>query len=200
MAGWLLWGALAGSTSWADDSGTAKIVQGDVRVERSGASLPLRVGDPVREKDRIIVPVGGSAGITLRDDTRISMGPRSTLVINGFSFDAKTQEGNVDTSILLGAMRYVTGLVGRRSPASVRVATSTATIGIRGTDFIVEVLGDGLQRKRVNLIEDLQSAGFAEVSQDVTALTRLLKKAVAAGQIAMQGRHYSAVTPAMSSR
>ena len=121
MAGWLLWGALAGSASWADDSGTAKIVQGDVRVERSGASLPLRVGDPVREKDRIIVPAGGSAGITLRDDTRISMGPRSTLV---------------------GAMRYVTGLVGRRSPASVRVATSTATIGIRGTDFIVEVPGD----------------------------------------------------------
>jgi hypothetical protein len=39
-------------------------------------------------------------------------------------------------------MRYVTGLVGRRSPASVRVATATATIGIRGTDFIVEVLGD----------------------------------------------------------
>ena len=142
IAGWLLWGALTGSTSWADDSGTAKIVQGDVRVERSGASLPLRVGDPVREKDRIIVPAGGSAGITLRDDTRISMGPRSTLVINGFSFDAKTQEGNVDTSILLGAMRYVTGLVGRRSPASVRVATSTATIGIRGTDFIVEVPGD----------------------------------------------------------
>lgn len=142
MAVWLFCGALAGSTSWADDSGMAKIVQGDVRVERSGASLPLRVGDPVREKDRIIVPAGGSAGITLRDDTRISMGSGTTVVINGFNFDARTQEGNVDTSILLGAMRYVTGLVGRRSPASVRVVTSTATIGIRGTDFIVEVPGD----------------------------------------------------------
>ena len=124
---------------WAADSGTAKVVSGDVRVERAGASVPLRVGDPVQEKDRIVVPAGGSAGITLRDDTRISVGPRSTLVINGFNFDPQTQEGNVDTSILRGTMRYVTGLVGRLNPNAVRVATTTATIGIRGTEFIVEI-------------------------------------------------------------
>lgn len=61
-------------------------------------------------------------------------------------------------------------------------------------DKIVEVLGDGVSRKRVNLIEELTVAGFSDVSDDVTALTRLLKKAVAAGQIAMQGRHYSLPT------
>ncbi len=124
---------------WAADSGTAKVVRGDVRIERAGSSAALKVGDPVLEKDRIVVAAEGSAGITLRDDTRISVGPRSTLVINGFSFDSKTQEGNVDTSILRGTMRYVTGLVGRFKPTSVRVATATATVGIRGTDFIIEV-------------------------------------------------------------
>ena len=123
---------------WAADSGMAKVVQGDVRVERGGVSRPLAVGDAVQEKDRIIVPAEGSAGITLRDDTRISMGPRSTLVINGFQFDPQTQEGSVDTSILRGTMRYVTGLVGRFRPSAVRVATTTTTIGVRGTDFIVE--------------------------------------------------------------
>lgn len=127
------------SAPWAGESGTAKIVHGDVRVERAGTSLPLAVGDAVMEKDRIVVPAGASAGITLRDDTRISVGPRSTLVINGFAFDTKTHEGLVDTSILSGTMRYVTGLVGRLNRNAVRVATATATIGIRGTDFIVEV-------------------------------------------------------------
>jgi hypothetical protein len=62
-------------------------------------------------------------------------------------------------------------------------------------DKIVEVLGDGVSRKRVNLIEELTRAGFSEVLQDATALVRLLKKVVAAGQIAMQGRHYSLPTP-----
>jgi len=48
----------------------------------------------------------------------------------------------VDTSILAGTMRYITGLVGRANPNSVRVATSTATMGTRGTEFIVET-GEG---------------------------------------------------------
>lgn len=139
----LCWTAVCGAAAvlplWAADSGTAKIIRGDVRVERAGASVPLRVGDAVLEQDRVVVPTGASAGITLRDDTRISLGPNSTLVINRFSFDPKTQEGNVDTSILRGAMRYVTGLAGQLNPGSVRVATPTATVGVRGTDFIVEI-------------------------------------------------------------
>lgn len=77
---------------------------GDVRIERSGSSVPLLVGDPVQEKDRIVVSTDDSAGITLRDDTRISVGPNSTLVINGFAFDPKTREGRVETSILRGTM------------------------------------------------------------------------------------------------
>lgn len=127
------------SCAMATDSGTAKIVRGEVFVERAGTSVPLRVGDGLQEKDRIVVAAGSSAGITLRDDTRISVGPMSTLVINQFSFDPQTQDGSSDTTILRGTMRYVTGLLGRFRPAAVRVATTTTTIGIRGTDFIVEV-------------------------------------------------------------
>ncbi len=130
---------LAISGALAADSGTAKIVRGEVFVERAGRSVPLQVGDALQEKDRIVVREGSSAGITLRDDTRISVGPMSTLVINQFSFDPQTQEGSSDTTILRGTMRYVTGLLGRFRPAAVRVATSTTTVGIRGTDFIVEV-------------------------------------------------------------
>ncbi len=135
----VLVGLGAAAPLWAGDSGTAKVVRGDVRVERAGAQSVLRVGDSVREKDRIVVAPGGAAGITLRDDTRISVGPGSTLVINGFAFDAQTQEGNVDTSILRGSMRYITGLIGRLRPQAVRVSTTTTTIGIRGTEFIVDV-------------------------------------------------------------
>ena len=92
--------------------------------------LPVTLADKLTARD------------SLRDDTRISIGSNSTLVINRFNFDSKTQAGDVDTSILRGTMRYITGLVGRRNPDSVRVATRSVTIGIRGTDFIVEVADD----------------------------------------------------------
>lgn len=138
----LISGAGTSLPAWADESGTAKLVQGAVRVERDGASVPLHVGDRLQEKDRVVVPAGGAAGITLRDDTRISLGSGATLVLNQFKFDPQTQEGSVETSILSGAMRYITGLVGRHRHDAVRVRTATTTVGIRGTDFIVEVGDD----------------------------------------------------------
>jgi hypothetical protein len=38
-------------------------------------------------------------------------------------------------------MRMITGLIGKTNPDAVRVETQTATIGIRGTDFIVQTDG-----------------------------------------------------------
>jgi hypothetical protein len=130
--------AAACCPSWAVDAGTVKSVQGDVRVERASASLPLRVGDVVQEQDRIVVPREGSAGITLKDETLISIGPKSTLKIDRFSFDSQTHEGQVAASILRGAIRFVSGLIARANPRAIQYAVATATIGIRGTDVIVE--------------------------------------------------------------
>lgn len=132
-------GVCAAVDAWSADSGMVKNLQGEVRVERAGKSSALHVGDGVQEADRVVVGPAGSVGITLRDETLISLGPNAALVIDGFAFDAKTNQGRVETSILRGSMRYVTGLIGRLHPKSIRVSTATATIGIRGTDFIVEV-------------------------------------------------------------
>jgi len=87
LCGSLIGGAGSLAPLRGADSGTVTVVHGEVRIERAGVSQPLRVGDPVQEKDRIIVPAQASTGVTLRDDTRISVGPRSTLVINRFQFD-----------------------------------------------------------------------------------------------------------------
>ena len=129
--------ALCASAS-AADAGMVKSAVGDVRVERAGRSLPLKAGDAVQEQDRIIVPVQGSAGITLKDDTLIGMGPKSTLVIDRYTFDSKTQQGGMQASIISGAMRFVTGLIAKSNARNVQFQVATATIGVRGTDFIIE--------------------------------------------------------------
>lgn len=134
-------GLCASVDAWAIDSGTAKFIQGEVHVERGGNSIPLRVGDAIQELDRIVVGATGSAGLTLKDETLISLGPNSTLVIDRFAFDSKTNQGRVETSLLRGAMRYVTGLIARLNPRSAIVNTRNITIGVRGTEFIVEAAG-----------------------------------------------------------
>lgn len=131
--------AITSAAGWAGDAGTIKFIRGDVQIVRDGKSIPLKVGDPVQEKDRVIVPANGSAGISLRDDTRISVGPSSTFLINRFAFDPTTHQGQIETSILRGAMRYISGLISRLSPDAVKILLPRAIIGLRGTDFIVEV-------------------------------------------------------------
>jgi len=56
-----------------------------------------------------------------------------------FSFDATTYEGNLAVNVLRGTMRMVSGLIRKNRPDAVRIETPTALIGVRGTDFIVDV-------------------------------------------------------------
>jgi len=130
----------AGSV-FANEAGTVKTVRGEVRIERGSSMLQAKVGDPVQERDRLIVPSGGSVGISMSDETLLGVGPNSTLVIDRYAYDPVTREGKVETSILQGTLRYVTGLIGKANPQAIKVMTDSATIGIRGTEFIVEVPG-----------------------------------------------------------
>jgi hypothetical protein len=130
----------AGATpSCAADAGIVKTLQGKVTLERAAQRHEIKVGDAVQEKDRIIVSGDSSVGISMHDETLLSLGPNSTLVVGAFAYNPVTREGQVETSILKGTLRYVTGLIGRANPSAIKVFTPTSTMGIRGTEFIVDV-------------------------------------------------------------
>ena len=124
---------------FAYDAGIIKTVRGQVWIDRGGSNLEAKVGDPVQEKDRVSVQGDGSVGISMNDETLLSMGPNSAMVFDRYAFNPVTREGQVETSVLKGTLRYVTGLVGRLNPGAIKVKTPTAVIGLRGTEFIVEV-------------------------------------------------------------
>lgn len=128
----------AAAQEWA---GTVKSARGDVTVERAGKAQPLTVGDRVFPRDKLVTGKDSQVGVTLRDDTLISAGANSRLVVAEFAFDPATQNGNVMLSVLRGVTAMVSGLVAKSNPNAMRVTTPTATAGIRGTEFIVEVEG-----------------------------------------------------------
>ncbi|RXZ33793.1 hypothetical protein D9O50_11920 [Oxalobacteraceae bacterium CAVE-383] len=131
--------ACASAAAAADKAGTVKIVQGSVSVQRQQTILPVAVGDPLYAEDRIVTAGDGSIGMTLRDDTLLSLGPKSSFVLEQYQFDPSDNSGKIIASITKGTLRFVTGLVGKLTPESQQLRTPTATIGIRGTDFIVDV-------------------------------------------------------------
>lgn len=122
-------------------AGIIKFSEGPVSVLRGGATLEAPVGTPVRVGDRVKTGPEGRAGITFSDDTRLSVGPASTVLINDYAFNTTSHEGSMAASFLKGTFSVVTGLIAKQSPGAVNFKTPSSTLGIRGTEFVVDVEG-----------------------------------------------------------
>lgn len=127
----------------AADAGVVKRVQGTVSLQRGPQALPVVPGTAVQVGDRLVTGADGHVGLTLADDTRLTAGPGSTLVVSDFRFDSTTNDGNVLVQLLKGTLHFVSGLIAKQSPQNVNVQTRNAMMGVRGTEFVVEALGDG---------------------------------------------------------
>ena len=125
----------------ADDVGQFKVVKGTVHVERAKQRVPVAVGTIVQEGDVVMTGVDGSAGITFKDDSLLSVGPDSVLAIDRFAFDSTTHAGAFETSLRQGTMAAVSGKIAKQSADAMRVRTPATILGVRGTEFLVRSSG-----------------------------------------------------------
>lgn len=133
---------LAAGTCWATDvAGMVKSSRGDVVIERAQARLPATVGSEVLVSDRLRTGADGAIGVTLRDNTLLSAGPNSLIVVEKFAFNSSTLDGNMSIGIRKGTVAVASGKIAKRTPESVDFHTPTSVLGVRGTEFIVEVIG-----------------------------------------------------------
>jgi hypothetical protein len=126
----------------ADVIGYVKTVKGSAHVERGGQSLSAAVGIEIYSGDRIVTGPDSFVGITLHDNTLLSEGANSTLELSNFAFNTTTYEGELDATIKRGSLAVVDGKIAKANPNAVRYSTPTTTLGVRGTEFIIEVGGD----------------------------------------------------------
>ena len=122
----------------ADDAGMIKTLSGSVTIERNRQKIPATAGMPVFAADIVITGADGSVGITLRDNTMLSAGPKSSLVINRFSYNSSTNAGSIDASVRRGTLAVVSGKIAKNSPDAVQFRTAAAILGVRGTEFVVD--------------------------------------------------------------
>lgn len=119
-------------------AGIVKIIAGEVRLRDAQGDRLLKSGDAVFANDRLISGKEGSASVVLRDGTILVLANNSQLEIQQFAFDATTQNGSILVNLMQGSMRMLTGLIAKVNPDAIQVKTKTLSVGIRGTDFIVE--------------------------------------------------------------
>lgn len=125
--------------AWANDVGQVKTAKGTVHVERNGKRLPASVGMPIRQADSLITGADGAVGVTFSDNSLLSTGPNSVLVVDRYSFDSTTHAGRFDASLKKGTLAVVSGKMVKQSPDAMKVRTPAAIMGVRGTEFVVQV-------------------------------------------------------------
>ena len=135
--------ALSTSVNAASDvAGMVKTSSGSVVIERAGKRLPALVGTEVRVADKLRTGENGAVGVTLADNTLLSAGPSSTLVIDKFVYDSTNQTGGMSINVRKGTLAVATGKIAKKTPESIDFHTPTSVLGVRGTEFVVEV-GEG---------------------------------------------------------
>lgn len=114
-----------------------KNVVGQVRILRGQEKVDAVPGAVLFVADRVVSDAQSSAGIVFRDGTLLTVGPRSDAALRNYVFRPAESKFLFDIYLTHGAAIYESGQIGKVSPDSVKVSTPTATVGVRGTRFII---------------------------------------------------------------
>lgn len=120
-------------------AGRIKLASGQVFVVRAGNSIPATVGQDVFESDSLRTGNDGRVGVTLKDDTRVSLGPGSEMRLNSFRFSPAEGRLGLVLDFVRGMAVYVSGKIAKLAPDSIRLETPGAIVGVRGTSVAIHV-------------------------------------------------------------
>lgn len=123
----------------AGDAGVVKTLKGKVSVQRGNELLDAGLGMVVQTADRIVTGEKSAVGITLKDNTLLTAGPNAVLSLDRFKFDPKTEKGELEANVRRGSLSVISGKLAKSSPENVQFKTASVTLGVRGTEFIIEV-------------------------------------------------------------
>ncbi len=125
--------------AFAADVGLVKVSKGSVQIERNGVKIGAPVGAGVQTSDVIMTGADSSAGITFTDNSLVSVGPNSVFAIDKYSFDSTTHAGEFEGNLRKGRLAAISGKMVKQSPESMKIRTPSAIMGMRGTEFVVQV-------------------------------------------------------------
>jgi ferric-dicitrate binding protein FerR (iron transport regulator) len=97
----------------------------------------VKLLDDLYHNELLETAEGSATEVVFLDDTRLALGPNSSLVLDEFVYDPNPDKSKFVISATAGIFRFVSGNLPKKSYT---IHTPTATIGIRGTSFTVIVL------------------------------------------------------------
>ena len=97
------------------------------------------VNMPIAQGDVIKTEANSNVGLVFEDDTVVALGPNSEISIEGFLFKPAEKQLSFITRMIRGTFSFITGQIAKLAPKKVVLETPDATLGVRGTKFVVKI-------------------------------------------------------------
>ena len=120
-------------------AGHIKTASGAAYIVRNSATIAARPGAAVFETDALRTGADGTVGLTLIDDTRLSLGPASEVRLERYMYAPAEGGFAMVLKFARGVAAYVSGRMAKLAPDAIRLETPSAIVGVRGTTVAIRV-------------------------------------------------------------
>lgn len=117
--------------------GNVATVTGIATVIRDRNSYPLRVRDDIYLNDVVQTSSNSALGITFNDATTFNLSASAKITIDNYVYEDGGKQNSAIFDIGKGTVAFVAAAVAKTG--DMKIATPTATLGIRGTTGVVDV-------------------------------------------------------------
>ena len=141
LTGFLAPGQYAQATApqqGAEAIGRVATVNGGAQAVRNGVAISLNGGDAVLKGDVLQTASDGTLGVTFNDGTAFSLTQNARLVISEYIYSEGGSNNQALFNIVRGTMSFIASQVAKTG--DMKIATPTATMGIRGTTGVIETV------------------------------------------------------------
>lgn len=132
--------SLLAGNALADDTvvGFIKTAEGEANLTDGQTTAPAQVGMPLHLGSIIKTGSDGQLGAVFKDNTVMSFGPETEVVIDEYLFAPADGALKLSVNMLKGTLHYISGVIAKLKPEAVSVKTPAGIIGVRGTRFLAK--------------------------------------------------------------
>ena len=123
----------------SEPAGIVKAVSGEVFIVNGETAIQAVANMRLRQGDTVKTGTNSSAGLIFEDDTVVALGSNSEMSIDKFLFNPADKELSFIARLIRGTFSFITGQIAKLAPKQVSLETPDATLGVRGTKFLVKI-------------------------------------------------------------
>jgi len=125
------------STAADEPIGNVATLTGSATVTRNKTSTPLKVQDDIYQNDVLQTSANSTLGVTFNDATTFNLTANARITVDNYVYQDGGKQNAALFDIVKGTVAFAAASVARTG--DMKIATPTATLGIRGTTGLIEV-------------------------------------------------------------